>query len=117
MALTLDTAISELRQAIPTFPIDAEWERDGLAYPAFNDFARYICYEAEVLEFVESHEEAHRLSAVPACMEFLERVMEEGDAEVRDLVKECVDTLSECKSHKQIREWAGPRVSELWIAS
>ena len=97
MAITPETAISELRKAVPSFPIDADWEQVGLAYPTFNDFARYICSEAEVLEFVESREEARRLSDVPVCMEFLERAMEQGDAEVRDLVSECIDTLSACK--------------------
>ena len=117
MAITPETAISELRKAVPSFPIDADWEQVGLAYPTFNDFGRYICSEAEVLEFIESSEEARRLSDVPVCMEFLERAIEQGDAEVRDLVQECIDTLSACKWRLQIRQWAGPLVSGLLVGS
>lgn len=50
MLLTPESAITELRRAIPSF--NSEWEKDRLSYPVFNDFARFICAEAEVLEYV-----------------------------------------------------------------
>ena len=86
IGFTLETTISELRRAISAFPIDAEWERDNLSYLAFGDFARFICSEAEVLQYATWDEEAHALSKVPVCMEFLERALEQR----HDLVLDCI---------------------------
>ena len=114
MGFTLVTAISELRRAIPTFPIDAEWERENLSYLAYGDFARFICSEAEVLQYTTSEDEAHSLSKVPICMEFLERVLEQSDAAGRDMILDCVETLSACPWEEQIKKWAGPQVLGAW---
>ena len=114
MLFTLDTAISELRKAVPAFPIDTEWERENLSYLAFGDFARFICSEAEVLQYTASEDEAHSLSKVPVCMEFLERALEHSDAAGRDMVLDCVEALSACQWEKQIKKWAGPQVSAAW---
>ena len=70
MSITLENVIAELRRAIPSLTVDPEWESEGLSYLVFSDFARFICSEAEVLNYVESNEEAARLSLVPACMAF-----------------------------------------------
>lgn len=112
MSITLENAIAELRRAIPSFTVDPEWE--GLSYPVFNDFARFICSEAEVLKYVESDEEATSLSMVPASMMFLEHALEEGDSAVRDLIDDCVQTLIACPQHDQIKVWAKPRVAAIW---
>jgi hypothetical protein len=114
MVLTLESAILELRRAVPSFPIDSDWEVEGLLYPIFNDFARFICSAAEVLQYVTSDAEANRLSQVPICMEFLERALKQGDPTVRDLVHECVETLSECTWSQQIKKWVGPQTSAIW---
>jgi cytochrome c-type biogenesis protein CcmH/NrfF len=114
MDFNLDTATSELRRAVPAFPIDSEWERGNLSYLAFSDFARFICSEAEVLQYTASEDDAHSLSKVPICMEFLERALEQSDAAVRDMVLDCVETLSACQWEQQIKNWAGPRVLAAW---
>ena len=114
MGFTLQTAISELRRAVPEFAIDAEWERDNLSYLAFGDFARFICSEAEVLLYTTSDEEAHSLSKVPLCMSFLEQALEQSDSAGRDLVLDCIEALSACQWEEQIRQWAGPQVSAAW---
>jgi hypothetical protein len=114
MDFTPETAISELRSAVPTFPIDAEWERDNLSYLAFGDFARFICSEAEVLQYATSNEEARSLSKVPICMGFLERALEQSDSAGRDMVLDCIETLSACQWEKLIKQWAGPQVSTAW---
>jgi hypothetical protein len=111
MGFTLQTAISELRRAVPEFAIDAEWERDNLPYLAFGDFARFICSKAEVLLYTTSDEEAHSLSKVPLCMSFLEQALEQSDSAGRDLVLDCIEALSACQWEEQIRQWAGPQVS------
>jgi hypothetical protein len=114
MGFTLDTAISELRRAVPAVPIEADWELENLSYLAFGDFARFICSEAEVLQYTASAEEAHSLSRVPVCMEFLERALEQSDTPGRDLILDCVEALSACQWEKQIKKWAGPQVSAAW---
>ncbi len=105
MAFTLENAIVELTRAIPAFEPDPEYKAEGLVYLIFNDFARFICSEAEVLQYITSEEEAFRLSSVPACMMFLKRALQEGDSAVRDLVNECLETLSQCPCQQQIRQW------------
>jgi hypothetical protein len=114
MAITSESAIRELREAIPSFVVDGEWERDRLSYPVFNDFARFICSEGEVLEYVKSADEAHRMSQVPLCMQFLERLLSDGDSDVRHLVRETIETLSTCPCEQKVKKWAGPQVSALW---
>ena len=114
MSITLENAIAELRQAIPSFTVDPEYGAEGLSYLVFSDFARFICSEAEVLKYVESDEEALRLSMVPACMAFLERVVEEGDSEVHELVDDCVESLSACQWQEQIRVWTKPNIAAIW---
>jgi hypothetical protein len=114
MGFTLDIAISELRRAVSAFPVDTEWEQENLSYLVFGDFARFICSEAEVLQYTTSADEARSLSKVPICMEFLERALEKSDAAARDLVLDCVDSLSACQWEKQIKKWAGPQVSAAW---
>ena len=111
-AMTPESAIVELRRAIPSFTVDSELE--GLSYPIFNDFARFICSEAEILQYLASEEEALRLSKVPACMTFLEHVLQEGDSPVHDLVSECVETLSACPRQEQIKKWIQPKVAAIW---
>jgi hypothetical protein len=86
MVFTLETAISELRRAAPEFPIDSEWEQDKNSCLAYNDFARFICSEAEVQQYLAPGEEATQFSKVPICMRFLESAPEQGDAEVRDMI-------------------------------
>ena len=111
--MTPAAAILALHQAIPSFPIDAEWEVENLSYLIFNDFARFICSEAQVLQYVASEKEARRLSSLSDCMTFLERALEEGDSAVRDLVDDCVETLSSCPWRKQIEKWAPPKIIEM----
>jgi hypothetical protein len=48
MDFTLETAISELRKAVPACPIDYEWEQDNLSYLAFGDFARFNPYDRSI---------------------------------------------------------------------
>lgn len=114
MLLTSESAITELRAALPTFTIDSQSEAERLTYLIFNDFARFICSEAEVLQFVESADEVHRLSQVPAGMQFLERLMREGDHDGRDLATEAIETLASCKYESEIKKWAGPQVLAVW---
>ena len=114
MPLTSESVITELRAAVPSFAIDSEWEAGGLSYPIFNDFARFVCSEAEVLQYVESVDEAHRMSQVPASMQFLERLLREGDSDVRDLVSEAIETLASCPREGEVKKWAGPQVSAVW---
>jgi hypothetical protein len=114
MAFTLETAIPELRKAVPAFPIDEEWERDNSSYLVFGDFARFICSEAEVLQYATSEQEARSLSHVPVCMEFLERALAESDADGRDMILDSIETLSSSQWERQIKRWAGPQVSAAW---
>jgi|WetSurMetagenome_2_1015567.scaffolds.fasta_scaffold245518_2 hypothetical protein len=112
MLLTPESAMTELRRAIPSF--ESDWAIDRLSYLLFNDFARFICSEAEVLQYVKSADEALRLSQVSPCMQFLERLLEEGDSIVRDLVFETIETLDGCVYREDIKKWAGAAVSAIW---
>ena len=114
MPITLQSAVLELQQAVPSFPIDSEWEENNLSYLAFNDFARFICSQGEVLRYLKPHDDVHRFSEVPRCMQFLERALEEGDAGVHDLILETIETLLECSYQEEIKNYAGPQVTAIW---
>lgn len=115
MLITNQNVLSEMRKAVPGFRIDPEWSLVGLTYPIFNDFARFICSEAEVLQFISLEEEALELSQVGASMAFLERVLQEGDSDLHDLVFECIETIASCEWIEQVKKYFGPRVSDLWV--
>lgn len=96
-----ESAILELRKTVPSCPINPDREADDLSCPVFSDLARFISSEAEVLHYVASREDAQRLNNVPDCMIFLDHALEDGDSAVRDMVTDCLESLSSC-------EWRGP---------
>jgi hypothetical protein len=114
MLITTKTVLDELQKSVPNFQIDSEWLSDGLTYPAFGDFARFICSEAEVLQHVHSEAEASELSQVRISMALLERALQEGDSDVRDLVFDCVETIASCDRINQIKKYFGPELNALW---
>jgi hypothetical protein len=114
MLITTESVLMELQKAVPSFRMDPDWLLDKLTYPAFNDFARFICSEGEVLQFVSSKEEGLRLSKIGDSMAFLERALQEGDSSVHRLVFECIETLASCEWINHIKEYFGPGVSALW---
>jgi len=109
--MTSQTILAELQRAVPHFHIDPEWLEDNLTYPAINDFARYICSEAAVCsEAGIPRDDLHR------AVTFLEEALRSGDAGVRDLVLECLETLRACDSIWLVREHFGPETQGLWAA-
>ena len=106
------TEVAEFRKAVPNFTIDTE--REGVADSIFDEFAKYICAEAEVLQFVRSQREGRGLSDTPRCLRFLERALAADDLAPRGQVVDCVRTLAKCEWSETIWEWAGPRVREVW---
>jgi hypothetical protein len=109
--MTSQTILAQLQRAVPHFHIDPEWLDDNLTYPAINDFARYICSEAAVCSVAAiSREELHR------AVKFLEEALRTGDAGVRDLVLECLETLRACDSIGLVTEYFGPETQDLWAA-
>jgi hypothetical protein len=114
--MTNDTVLSELQELVPNFRMDPESLKDELRYPIFNEFARFICSEAEVLQFVGSEAEVRQLSQVPVSMEYLDKALCEGDDDVRALVVECIETLAACKWVEQIKRYFGPEVRRVWAS-
>lgn len=112
MLLTPESAITELRNAVPSF--ESEWTDDRLSYLVFNDFARFICSEAEILAYLKPGEKADSFSQVPACMQVLERLVREEDPNLRDLVSEAIETLSAYPHSQHVKKWAGPEVRTDW---
>jgi hypothetical protein len=104
MPITKETVLSELGRAMPHFRLNPEWLENGPAYPVVNDFARFICSEADTFGWDE----------VEASMLFLERALSDGDSYVRDLVLEYVETLSSCPSINLLKDRFGPEVRALW---
>ena len=114
MLISLKTVLPELQESVPAFVMDPEWlEMDG-TYLIFGDFARFICSEAEVLQYVSSEEEASRLSQVKISVNFLERALKDGDHEIHDLVLDCLESLVSCDWIAQIKKYFGPEISALW---
>jgi|ERR1700722_12863408 hypothetical protein len=109
--MTSQTILAQLQKAVPHFHLDPEWFEDNLTYPAINDFARYICSEAAVCSVAGiPRDDLHR------AVTFLEEALRTGDAGVRDLVFECLETLRVCDSMGLVREYFGPKTQDLWAA-
>jgi hypothetical protein len=102
--VTRENLIDSLRIALPGFEIKSEFAEDALGYPIFNDLARYICEQAQLGDFDE----------VRKSFEFFELSLQGGDAYVRDLVLECLETLGSCKVIESIKQHFGSRVVNLW---
>ena len=115
MLITAENVLSEMQQAVPNFLMNPEWRLEGLTSPVFNDFARFICSEAEVLQYARSETEAGRLSQVETSMAFLERALRDGDGDVHALVLECVETLASCEWVNRARKYFGPTIRDLWV--
>jgi hypothetical protein len=107
--MTALTILAQLQEAVPHFHIDPEWLEDNLTYPAINDFARYICSEAAVSSTAGSPRDDLRRAVT-----FLEEALRRGDAGVRDLVLECLETLRVCDSMGLVSEYFGPKTQDLW---
>lgn len=101
MSIKYDEVISELETAVPDFTPDPYW--DGLQYLIINDFARYICLVVQ-----ESENDLNR------ALEFVDRCVNEGDSRVRELMHECIETMSECEQASEIKGRVGPRTRALW---
>jgi hypothetical protein len=80
MLITLKNIPAELESAGRSFVTDPEWLDIEGTYLVFGDFARFICSQPEVLQYVKSEEEASRLSHVKISMAFLEQMLHEGIA-------------------------------------
>jgi len=70
MLMTKETVLLEIQKAVPDFKVNPEWLLNGLTNPIFNDFARFICSEAQVLEFARSDEEISQLSQMKVFSSF-----------------------------------------------
>jgi hypothetical protein len=103
--MTSTSILAELQKSVPDFQIDPDWLVDGLSYPIFNDFARFICSEAE----------ASDMSQVATSIAFLDRALREGDESVRLLVFECLETLASCDSADQAKKYFGPETNAVWL--
>jgi hypothetical protein len=117
MQITKETVLTALQESVPNYQIDSEWLSDGLTYPAFGDFARFICAEAQVLQYAHSEAEASELNQVNQVrfsMTFLERALQDGDGDVHDLVFDCIETLASCEWIDQIKKYFGPEINALW---
>jgi hypothetical protein len=114
MLITLKSILPELQKSVPAFVMNPEWLQIEGTYLIFGGFARFICSEAEVLQYVSSEEEASRLSHVKISMAFLERALQDGDREVHDLALDCLESLASCVWIAQIKKYFGPEVSALW---
>ena len=102
--MTRESVLQQLQESVPEFCLNPEWIEELLGFPAINDFARFICSEAEACRWDEV-----RKSAL-----FLERGLTEGDDYVRDLVCECLETLSSCRSIGALQGYLGPKSLALW---
>jgi hypothetical protein len=105
----------ELQNAVPDFHATAEWLSEGLNYLVFGDFARFICSEAEVLQYIDSEAEALQLSQVHVSVAFLERALRDGDQDVRDLIFDCIESVESCEWIDQIKKYFGPELNALWL--
>jgi hypothetical protein len=104
--MTRQTILDHLKEAVPQFEIDPTWMSENLTYPAFNDFARYICAKAAMGD----------QNTVHRALAFLEQALHGGDTDVRDLVLECVETLNSCDNTGRVKESLGAEVQALWVA-
>lgn len=114
MSITLKDILPELHKSVPAFVMDPKWLEIEGTYLIFGDFARFICSEAEVLQYVSSEEEASELSHVKVSMAFLEWALKEGDRDVHDLVLDCLESLASCDWIAEIKKYFGPEISALW---
>lgn len=114
MLMTMDTVLAKLQDAVPGFHPTAEWLSEGNTYLVFGDFARFICSEAEVLQYVHSENEASQLSQVQISVAFLERALRDGDQDVRDLIFDCIESVAGCEWFDQLKKYFGPELNALW---
>ena len=82
---------------------DEDWE-DRVTYFFLSDMIRFVCGETES----GSRTETQQLAAL------LDKLLTEGDSDVRDLVMDGLDTVAECVHRDEIIGHFTPEVMEAW---
>ena len=48
-----ESVLQELQNSVPEFHLNPDWVEEPLGFPAINDFARFICSEADASQWDE----------------------------------------------------------------
>jgi hypothetical protein len=102
--MTTEDVLFEMQQKVPDFHLDAEWLTGKLTYPAFNDLARFMCTAAGNCQWGQ----------VDNSVAFLEAAVKDGNSEVQDLVRECLETLAECEWVNSLKTHFGEGLHAIW---
>lgn len=113
--LTFENFLPTLQKDIPGFSPDPEWLSDGEYGPNLyligSDFARHICEEAR---WMNDLGEARLMIDLSASVSFLEKALIDGDDDVRDLLIDIFETLTESPHVNLIRPLLGHN-SQIWL--
>jgi len=112
MQFTHETANTEMHSAIPSFK--SEWERDRLSIRSSTILGASFVQKLKSYSMSDRLKKRINRATFPACMQVRERLLRDGDSDVRDLVSETVETVSSCAREQDIKKWAGPEVLAVW---
>jgi hypothetical protein len=105
--ITKDTLVRALQSMIPEFKITPEWTgpEGELGYLIMSDLGRYLCEQASYSDYEE----------LQRGINFLEVCLENGDVYIRDIVRECLETLyNSCEHIAEIIPRFGVRTRAAW---
>lgn len=108
MSIVYKNVFPILATALPFFPVTKEDWAEPTPYFFLSEAVLHVCQSA----LAGSLMEAEQLASL------LERLAEEGDKDIQDLVKDALETLDEQhKVKKMVVNQFGPEVLKLWDAS
>jgi hypothetical protein len=90
--ITKDNFLTVLRDQLPQF--NSDWATENIGYLIINDLARYVCSEACAYEEIE----------VSKAITLLDTLQKEGDSYIKDLVYECLESLTSCERYAEIKK-------------
>ena len=105
MSIVYSEVFPILAKAVPGFEPDEEDWKEPAEYIFLYDMVKFVCERTPS----RSNTEARALAAL------LERLLLEGDRDVRDLVQDGLEHVWDCDTREFIAKYFGQKTRELWI--
>jgi hypothetical protein len=105
MSIAYSEVFPILAKAVPGFEADEEDWKEPTPYFFLGDMVAFVCERTPS----RSNAEASALAAL------LERLLLEGDSDIRDLVQDGLECVLDCDTREFIAKYFGQKTRELWV--
>lgn len=105
MGIAYSEVFPILAEAVPGFGASEEDRREPTPYFFLGDMVKFVCERTPS----RSNAEASALAAL------LERLLLEGDSDIRDLVQDGLECVLSCDTREAVAKYFGQKTLDLWF--